>query len=456
MPLSDPLARLQLPLAAATLAAALVLGGGQGTPGDGAVQLMSLALLVACLFRHARDPDARLPRVAWLAAVPLLLPMVQLLPLPEGLWLMPGARRELAAELAAAGVDPATRWSLVPLATERALLWLLPAVALFLSALQLHSGQRTVLLQLVVVGAVAGAVLGLAQLAAGPESALRFYAQTNPTEAVGFFANRNHLASLLAVSLPLVVVGTAAWYSRCDELDARALFGLAAGAGLVALLILGIAITRSRAGLLLGMLALLGSLPIVLALRRRRGTRRALAVAVSLGLMLVVQFALFGILQKMEKDPLDDARFQYLPVVEAAARTHAPLGSGLGGFRRAFEAEHDSPGTAYVNHAHNDWAEVWLEGGWLGRVLLFAAAGGLLVSGWRAWRSGRAGSAAQRAIARAAWLGMLLLALHSLGDYPLRKTSILAVAGVLAACVVAPGRTALAHPSTRTLDSHAA
>ena len=456
MPLSNPLARLQMFLAAATLVAALVLGGGQGTLGDGLVQLMSLALVVACMRRHASDPDARLPPVAWLAAVPLLLPLVQLLPLPEGLWSLPAARRELAAELAAAGVDPATRWSLVPLATERALVWLLPAAALFLSTLQLQAGSRTVMLQLVVAGAAASAVLGLAQLAGGPESALRLYAQTNPTEAVGFFANRNHLASLLAVSLPLVVVGTAVWYSRCEELDARALFGLAVGAGLVALMILGIAISRSRAGLLLGMLALLGSLPIVLALRRRRGTRRALAVAVSLGLMLVVQFALFGILQKMEKDPLEDGRFQYLPVVQAAAREHAPLGSGLGGFRRAFEAEYKTPGTAYVNHAHNDWAEVWLEGGWLGRLLLLAAAGGLVVSGWRVWRPGRHGSAGQRAIARVAWLGMLLLALHSLGDYPMRKTAILAVAGVLAACLVAPGRPAFAHPTTRTQDSHAA
>ena len=51
---------------------------------------------------------------------------------------------------------------------------------------------------------------------------------------------------------------------------------------------------------------LLASLPIVLGLRRRRrGTRRVLAVAVALGLTLAVQFALFGILQRLQADPLE-------------------------------------------------------------------------------------------------------------------------------------------------------
>ncbi|WP_162782027.1 O-antigen ligase family protein [Arenimonas caeni] len=431
----DLSARIQLPLAAAVLAGALVLGGGQGTPGDSAVQVLAQGLLALCLWRHGTGTGARLPRASWLAGLVLALPLLQLLPIPDALWLMPEARTGIAAELSAAGVDVPSRWSLVPLATERALHWLLPAVALFLAALQMEAAQRNTLLKLVVLGAAASVVLGLAQLAGGTESALRFYTITNPTEAVGFFANRNHLASLLAVALPLVVVGTARWLAKRDEMDARTLLGLVAGIGLVALLILGIAITLSRAGIVLGMVGLLISLPIVLGLRRRRRAGRALAAAVALGLTLAVQFALFGILQRLEKDPLEDARFQYLPVVESVAREHWPLGAGLGGFRRAFEAEDPSPIEPYVNHAHNDWAEVWLEAGWPGWALIGGAVAALLVSGWRVWRPGRSASPGQTAIARAAWLGLLLLALHSLGDYPLRKTAMLAVAGVLAGCV---------------------
>lgn len=431
---------MQFFLAATVLVAALVLGGGQGTVGDSLVQLLALALVAVCLLRHVHDPDARLPWFSWLAMVPCVLPLLQLLPIPEGLWLQPEARQTLAAELAAGEVDPAQRWSLVPVATERALFWLLPAAGLFLSSLQLDASQRKYLLALLVAIAVLSVVLGLAQLAGGTDSALRFYAITNPTEAVGFFANRNHLASLLVVSLPLVVVGTARWLGRREQWDAATVLGLLAGIGMVALLILGIAIARSRAGLLLGMLGLLGSLPIVLGLRRRRGTRRVLAVAVALGLTLVVQFALFGILQRLESDPLEDDRFRYLPIASAVADAHAPLGAGLGGFRRAFEAGDPAPGSHYVNHAHNDYAELWIEAGPLvvPAGLLLLAAWSLAL--WRAWRRTGVMSAGERGLALAAGLGLLLLALHALGDYPLRTTAMMAVAGVLAGVLAAHGR----------------
>ncbi len=41
------------------------------------------------------------------------------------------------------------------------------------------------------------ALLGLLQLANGPGSSLYFYEETNRTEAVGFFANRNHFAAMI-------------------------------------------------------------------------------------------------------------------------------------------------------------------------------------------------------------------------------------------------------------------
>ena len=439
---------MHLPLAAAVLASALVLGGGQGTPGDSAVQVLALFLVALSLWRHTTDASAPLPRAAWLAAVLLALPLLQLLPIPNALWLMPEARTEIAAELAAAGVDIPSRWTLVPLATERALHWLLPAVALFLAALQLDGGQRSTLLKLVVLVAAASIVLGLAQLAGGRDSSLRFYDITNAGASVGFFANRNHLASLLAVALPLVVVGTARWLSKREDMDARTLLGLVAGMGLVVLLILGIALALSRAGLALGMLGLLLSLPIVLGLRRRRRTGRALALAVGIGFMLAIQFALFGILQRLEADPFEDARFRYLPQIESVARVHWPHGAGLGGFRYAFEAEDPALGGEYLNHAHNDWLELWFEAGWLSGAFMVAAMAGMLLAGWRIWRNGSGASRGRIAMARAAWVGLLLLGIHSFGDYPLRKTALVAVAGVLAGCVVAQaGREATRLPS---------
>lgn len=425
-------------LSAALLVMCILLGGGQGTLGDAACQLLALGLIAWVLARHASG-RAPLPGIAWLALVPFVLPLLQLLPLPEAIWQLPPARAPLAVELEAAGVDAMHRWSLNPVATERAALWLLPAAALYLSALQLDGWWRRRLLAILVLAAVGSLLLGFAQVAAGRGSALYFYAITNPGAAVGFFANRNHFASLLAVALPLVVVGLAASVGAHPGEDrGRRLLRLALGAGLVALIVLGLAIARSRAGLVLGMVGVLLSLPVALGLRQGRGARRLMAFAFGLGGLLVVQFGLYGILQRLEVDPLEDERFRIAPVVLQAARDHGPLGAGLGSFRRAFEAVDPRPRAEYINHAHNDWAQLWLEGGWLGLGLGLA---GLVALAWAAvsaWRAPVAGAAGRhRAMRLACVIAMALLALHSLADYPLRTTAMLAVLGLLAAACTA-------------------
>lgn len=434
--------RLQGWLSLLLLAACLLLGGGQGTLGDTFCQCLALVLAGLVLWRHLHEPEARLPRLAWLAAVPFALPLLQLLPLPGFLWNWPEAREPLREALAAAGTTPGAAWSLNPTASERAGLWLLPAAAMFLSVLGLGVRWRRYLLYVLVAVAVASVLLGMAQLAGGKDSPLRFYAITNVTEAVGLFANRNHFAGLLALCLPLVIAGLAlAVHRHPHEETGRRLLRLLAGTGLVALLVLGIALARSRAGLLLGMLGILLSLPAVLGLRSGQGSLpRWLIAGLGLGLVLAVQFALFGILQRLEKDPFEDARFRYAGIVAELAGEHAPLGTGLGGFRRAFEASDPDPGSAYINQAHNDWAQLWLEGGWPGLLLAAAALAALAVAGWRVWRRRAEGHGPQASLLlrRVSWISLLLVSLHSLADYPLRTSAHLATFGLLAACVTAP------------------
>ncbi|HEX5754961.1 MAG TPA: O-antigen ligase family protein [Arenimonas sp.] len=436
---SNPSARLHFWLAATTLLLAIVLGGGRGSLGDTATQLSALALLVAVGWRQASD-DTGLPTLAWLAALPLVLPLIQLLPLPADWLPATMARSELATELGAIGLSLPAGIALFPSATERALHWLLPAVALYLATLQMSSADRRRLLALLMVAATAAVVVGIAQMFGGPESALRFHDSRNATGAVGFFVNRNHYASQLAMALPLVLVATAWAVSR--RLDGRRVHGgwIAAGILLGVLLILGIALARSRAGLLLGMLAIALSVPAMLSLRQRRGGRRVIAAIVAIGLLLSVQYALVGILERLEKDPADDLRWVIAPITLQAAEAHAPLGAGLGSFWYAYQPfEGDTVGAAIVNHAHNDYFELWLDGGWLAVLLLAPLLLAFLHAGWRVWRRQSQPSEAML-IARAAWIALLLALLHSTVDYPLRTTANLAVAGMLAALVLSPRR----------------
>lgn len=424
------------------LVAAVSLGGGQGALGDAVVQLLAL-LLLAILAGNARcSRVVATPRWTWapVAAV-VCLPLLQCLPLSPGLWASLGERGEIAAELAHAAVVPNPRWGLNPTASERAFMWLLPAIALYLAVMGMSRRHRMGMVLLLLTLVIAQVLVGLAQLAGGSGSPLRFYASTNPTDAVGFFANRNHFAGLVALALPLALALTAGAVVERYEDRSRSLLRIAAGAGTCLLLILGLALSRSRAGILLGMVAMLLSAPILLGLQRRRGMRRVLFATMVLSGLLVVQFALFGLLQRFGQDPLEDGRWVYAGTSARAAAAYGPLGSGLGTFRQAYQPfERDSaegPRSTIVNHAHNDYLELWLETGWLMLpaagvllgVLAFAAARAIRV------RKGRADLEA--VLARTMVVAIAIPVVHSMVDYPLRTTAHLAVFGLLCGMLVA-------------------
>ena len=104
----------------------------------------------------------------------------------------------------------------------------------------------------------------------------------------------------------------------------------------------------------------------------------------------------------------------------AAADAQAPLGSGMGSFVQVFElsAPPSLQRGRYVNHAHNEFAQWWLEAGWLGLLVLAVALAVLVLAGWRLValriRSGHAALAASGFVAICATLA------HSWADYPLR------------------------------------
>ncbi len=435
-------ARAQFAATAALLTAALLFGGGQGTLGDTGVQVLSIALLMLLIVRSQAGNLRRTPSWTWLPVLAVVaVPLLQCLPIPESIWRGLGGRAELATQLALAGVPPDPHWGLNPLGSERALLWLLPAIALYLSALRLSRQHRGQLVLVLLALAVIEVLFGFAQVADGRGSPLRFYANTNPTEAVGFFANRNHFAGLVALCLPLALAWAAkAVVERYDD-HSRSVLRIVAGIGLCLLLILGLAMARSRAGLLLGMIALVLTVPVLLGLQRRRGLGRILFATFVVAAVLVVQFALFGILQRVGDDPLDDGRWAYAETTRRAAAAYAPVGSGLGTFRQAYQPfERDSPAgptRSIVNHAHNDYLELWLETGWTMLPVMFVILGVLLLAAVRTWRATEGRADADTVQRRALVVAAAIPLLHSLFDYPLRTSAHLAVFGLIFALIVA-------------------
>lgn len=427
----------------------LLFGGGtrQGLWGDALLNLLALPLLAWAIWRsHLIGRN----RCAWLGVAVLgaiaTWNLLQLVPLPPAWWTTLAGRAELAAELQVAGIALGARpISLDFEAGLRATLSLLPPLAVGLMALGLRSAQRRRLLQLVLALALAALVLGLVQIGDGSDSPLRWQSVKHTTEAVGPFANRNHLASLVVLALPLavaqVIVASLPVHDHRSA-DRRRLWLAAGCAGLV-LLLLGLAIARSRAGVALAALALL---PSALMLWRRHspdddprhGLKRWLLAGFVVGLLAAIQFGFWRLAERFEADPMNDLRWTITRTTLAAGDHFGRLGVGAGGFVAAYQSVEpaDQRGTVLINRAHNDWAEWRLEGGW---PLLGAVGLGLVLLAWctfDAWRE-RGENAVWR---RASAIGLWLLLVHSFVEYPLRTTAIGVVAAVLCAHLLAKAR----------------
>lgn len=442
-------------LAAAGLLSCLLLGGGthSGFLSDAVLQLLTIPVLLAALWRISGAPRRR--ELGWaLAACAAILavPLLQLIPLPPGIWTSLPGRESVIAAFGLLGRPPS--WapiSMAPQSTWLAALALLPPLAVFLAVLTLDWRERR-LLSLVTIGfALASAFLGLTQLAQGETSPLRFFAITSPNAPVGFFANVNHFAALLycAILLTAAWVATAIDARRNSERRGRDDAGsiMTAGAAAVALLILicVAVVTRSRAGFILSFTGLVAALtltaPPLRELKNLASIRLMIGI-IALALLFLGRSALFGVLDRFVANPRADAdRYLLWRVTTEAAKALMPVGAGVGAFVPAyalFEKPEDLRG-AYANHAHNDLLELWLETGVAGPLLLCFFLYWYARKAARAWGPSNPGPLAiDRSLIRAAVVIVALLLCHSLVDYPLHTSAMMAIMGFACALLIDP------------------
>jgi hypothetical protein len=93
-----------------------------------------------------------------------------------------------------------------------------------------------------------------------------------------------------------------------------------------------------------------------------------------------------------------------------------------------FEKPQDLFSHAYVNHAHDDILELWLESGIFGIALMGAFAAWFVSRAIRIWRYAAVGvNEFDRSLARAATIAVALIVIHSFLDYPLRTGAMTAL-----------------------------
>lgn len=426
--------------AALVLILCFITGGSSSETGQGVMlaQWLALPLLIGGFAGACKRERLRAARWAVLTLVFIvLLPWLQLLPLPEGAWRLAPARVALMRDLNVAGITRIDyRWSLAPLATERDAHLLLPPAALFICALALSRAACRRLLWCLVALAVFSLALGFAQLAAPQDIFLNPFPQYAPALA-GVFANKNHQAGALAIGLVLSLSLLRRAYQRAGEpLGARVTMGI--GIALTALFAAVLPLVKSRAGVIIafvvGGFVFLEAGPLSLAHWRKSLAARLLGLLAGVALLAGIWSA--AVWMRTDAD-VDGSRWAMTSAAFRIGVDNLPFGSGFGSFVPMFEqATHGAlMHSGYINNAHDDYVQVWLEGGVLGLVALIAAAVVLFTAVQRLRRLPEVSR--RRNLGMAAFAGLLVLLLHSTVDYPLRTPALMAVFGLLAGIVVA-------------------
>ncbi len=431
-------------VAAGFLAVLLVLGGG-GSPAplpELVLELLAAVLLVLWLFTPWAGPDwMRVPRPAWLiAGLVTAVPLLQLIPLPPFIWhALPGRELERAALALIDSQDQWRSWSQAPHRTLASLLSLLPPLLMLVMTSALSRDGRMTLIYSIAAIALATLVLGALQLSAGDASPVHLYEVTNPLLA-GFQANHNSTADILLIALmtsPVILRDLAD--RRIIARNRGLILGIAAAS--IALIAFGVVLTASRMGIFLLPVPLLASLWILRPWLVLSWRTVAYTTAGALGLLAI------GLLMLRDNPVLAAiiARFDFSEELRPqlwrdglyVAQKYFPFGVGMGDFVPALIADErlEVVRPSLPNRAHNDFIELASEAGIAGVAALSAIWLMLTRAFWQAMkrRPGQTG-----VLAMFAGATLVILALHSLVDYPFRSMSLAALGAVCAGLLLTP------------------
>jgi O-antigen ligase len=417
------------------------------------LEFAAIAFLLVLALRYRGASLRALPSTLRIAlALMLVYPLLQLVPLPHGLWRVLPGHVEYATVLdgfAAPDLAGAARAiSIVPAATEYGWLALLPPLACLVVVPVLAPAQVVRLLTAMAVVAGMEGLVGLLQVGGGGDSPFRLRETQALGAATGTFVNRDHLATLLAMMLP-VLVGLLAYdlrrrrhgHAGPGESGANAISQRVLVFGSALIVLLCLVFTYSRAGIATALVGLACS--SILLVRTRSGHARGNLIVGALIVLGVVLAGLIGLAPVLERfGPAElrlsgEGRFALYAATLRAAIEFLPFGSGLSTFADVFPRFQLGVFGGYIDYAHNDYLQLLMELGLVGVVvialLLFTYA--LRMGGLLQRRDGRSFTILQLA----AGIALLPPLLHAMFDFGLHMPANAIWFATLAGVLLHPG-----------------
>ena len=416
----------------AFLLACLIMGGSsQAIWGNALLQLAAVAILAWSAVTADPQPlTIAGRRLLQIVAVTGLLFLAQIIPLPPAVWTQLPGREFIETGYTLLGMPmPWAPISFSPYNTMTTALTLLPPVALLVGLLRLRAWRTDWMIAAVILGAAVSIGLGVLQVSSG-DGSWYFYKRTNIGVAVGTFANGNHYATLLLATIPLLAaLATARWRSSSRKPERSLVLALALAAA--AVLFIGILTNRSTAMLLIGPPVAAATVLLATRLSRHRLNQGTAAVVLLLvaaaGSVLLIgkQLPALGTSASIEK------RSEYWSQSVEAVGDQLLTGWGFGSFQQTYRLYEPRilADRWYVNHAHNDYLEVALEGGVAAIFLM------LVFFWWWVRRARQIWPLHGDLEQKGALVASAAILLHSAFDYPLRTAAIAAVFAICLALV---------------------
>ena len=405
------------------LTIAILLGGASSYASVYAVafNFLSVLLFAYCVTSYYPSDYVRIDKVSFgLVVAFCVYAALQLVPMPPSIWQRLPGRDLLARGLHLIARDelPWFPLSVDPPRTVTSLLNLLPLAIIG----SLTSSMRTIpaksVALTVVILSILSMIIGFVQVIGGKDSLLYVHSYTNWGLAVGFFANANHLATLVLISIPLCAATLSdsrniTWKQR------TVLFGAFGITSLVA-----IYCASSVAGFLMWTPATAAGIFLL-----QNDDEKGGSVGLLLGLVvagsLVGALWAGGLLPSLQTDTGvgQGSRVNMARTTLVATRSFWPVGSGLGTFEYAYRL-YENPRNVtpkFANHAHNEYLEWVMELGAIGLAFVATFIGWWIREAARVWRQKNCVALWRKASATC--IGLTLL--HSVADYPLRTSAIL-------------------------------
>ncbi|MEJ7775843.1 MAG: O-antigen ligase family protein [Sphingomicrobium sp.] len=402
----------------------LLLGGSaQGIWSKAILQIFAVVLIAwAVLFRPTEQLTGASKVFLGLVVLSVLLIILQLVPLPPEVWTKLQGRQ--AIEIGYSTLGQAPPWlpiSVSPYETLATAWTLFPPLAILLGIIRLRAYEERWITGALILGTFLSVLLGAIQTISG--SPWHLYEITSPG-AVGFFANRNHMGTLLLVAIPFTVALFASNHPQVRK-QGHAAAMVAMGVGGFLVVSVGVIINGSLAVIALALPVIVFSALILPAgWRLRRLSLPAAAVALVGALAALTTIPIHADLASGSPSTSVESRQSIWQTTESAIADTFPTGTGLGSFQQVY-ALYEEPSaveSTYVNHVHNDYLEVTLETGLPGLLIMLFFLLWWTRQAFRVWQAPLSSR-----FTRAATIASAAILAHSVVDYPLRTAALAAV-----------------------------